>query len=61
MTTDNVLTAIKRLHVETGSLACLGCGHEHNCGINGCVILREAADLPETLRQAVHGAARTQP
>ena len=28
MTTDKVLAAIKRLRVETGSLACLGCGHE---------------------------------
>lgn len=33
---------LRRLRVETGSLACLGCGHEHNCGLNGCAILREA-------------------
>ena len=51
MTTDKVLAAIKRLRVETGSLACLGCGHEHGCGIHGCAILREAADLIERLEK----------
>lgn len=29
------------LGVETGSLVCLGCGYEHNCGIHGCAILRK--------------------
>ena len=24
-------------------LKCLGCGHEHNCGVHGCAIAREAA------------------
>ena len=28
--------------MQPGSLACLGCGREHNCGIHGCAILREA-------------------
>ena len=51
MTTDKVLAAIKRLRVETGSLACLGCGHEHDCGIHGCAILREAANLIERLEK----------
>lgn len=37
-----LLQAIRRLKVETGSLACLGCGYEHDCGIHGCAILREA-------------------
>ena len=36
--------ALRRLKVETGSLACLGCGHEHNCGVSGCAIIREATD-----------------
>lgn len=35
--------ALRRLSVETGSLACLGCEHEDHCGINGCAIMREAA------------------
>ena len=45
MTTNDLLEALARLRVETGSLACLGCGHEHNCSTHGCAILREAADL----------------
>ena len=35
--------------MDTGSLVCLGCGHEHNCGVRGCAILREAADALERL------------
>lgn len=45
MTTNDLLQALVRLRVETGSLACLGCGREHNCSTKGCRILREAADL----------------
>lgn len=44
MTVDKLITALQRLKVETGSIACLGCGHEHNCGIHGCAIIRDAAD-----------------
>lgn len=25
-------------------LVCLGCGYEHDCGIHGCALLREASD-----------------
>lgn len=39
---EELLKALKRLKVETGSLACLGCGHEHNCSVAGCAIIREA-------------------
>ena len=42
MTTSELITALQRLNVETESIACLGCGHEHNCGIHGCAIIREA-------------------
>ena len=49
MTTDELLKALARLRVETGSLACLGCGREHNCSTKGCAILRAAADLIERL------------
>ena len=45
MTTYELLQALARLRVETGSLACLDCGREHNCSTKGCRILREAADL----------------
>ena len=47
MTTNDLLEALARLRVETGSLACLGCGREHNCSTHGCQILREAADQLE--------------
>ena len=43
MKTDELIKALGRLKVQTGSLVCLGCGHEHNCGVHGCVIMREAA------------------
>lgn len=39
-----LIEALRRVSVETGSIACLGCGHEHNCGTRGCAIIREAAD-----------------
>lgn len=42
MSTDELLKALRSMKVETGSLVCLGCGHEHNCSIHGCAILREA-------------------
>ena len=44
MRDQELVNALRRLKVETGSLACLGCGHEHNCGVHGCAIMREAAD-----------------
>ena len=44
MRRDGLLKALARLSVETGSLACLGCGHEHNCAIHGCAILRAARE-----------------
>lgn len=49
MRTEEILTALRRLKVETGSLACMGCGREHDCGIHGCRIVREAADLIEKM------------
>lgn len=53
MTTDELLKALARLRVETGSLACLGCGREHNCSTKGCAILRAAADLNERMTTEV--------
>ena len=40
MGNEKLLKALGRLAVETGSLACLGCGWEHDCGVHGCAILR---------------------
>ena len=45
MTITELIKALQRLKVETESIACLGCGHEHNCSIHGCAIIREAAEL----------------
>ena len=59
MTTNDLLEALARLRVETGSLACLGCGHEHNCSTHGCAILRAAADLIERLTAEMREASRT--
>ena len=30
MRDEDLLAALRRLKVQTGSLACLGCGREHN-------------------------------
>ena len=42
MKDQELVNALRRLRVETGSLACMGCGHEHNCGVSGCAIINEA-------------------
>ena len=41
------LRAVKKLKVQTGSLACVGCGYESNCSLHGCAILRNAAEHME--------------
>ena len=49
MKNEEIVKALRRLKVETGSLVCMGCGREHDCGILGCRIVREAAELIEKL------------
>lgn len=64
MTTNDLLQALVRLRVETGSLACLGCGREHNCSTHGCQILREAAAQLEHFtaeNRALRNALATKP
>lgn len=58
MRDQELVSAIRRLKVETGSLACMGCGHEHNCGASGCAVMREAAD--RIANQSTHIAALQQ-
>ncbi len=48
-----LIQALNRLKVQTGSLACLGCGYEHNCSTKGCRILREAVEQLEKERDQV--------
>lgn len=44
MTINELITALQRLEAESKIIVCLGCGHEHNCGIHGCAIIREAVE-----------------
>lgn len=53
MRDENLLAALRRLKVETGSLVCLGCGYEHNCSVHGCHIMQIAAERLEQLASAV--------
>lgn len=41
---NDLLKILKNLSVQTGSLACLGCGHEQSCGTKGCAIIRKTID-----------------
>ena len=47
MSDRELIASLRRLKVHTGSLVCLGCGREHNCGIHGCAILRETIAFVE--------------
>ena len=63
MTNADLAAALRRIAPETGSLACFGCGHEHNCGIHGCAVMRAAADAMENLQTenaALHQIAEKQ-
>lgn len=53
MCDEDLLSALRRLKVETGSIACLCCGYEHNCSVHGCHIMRAAAERLEQLTSAV--------
>lgn len=47
MKRDEIVAGLRWQRVETGSIACLGCGWENSCGVHGCRIMREAADMLE--------------
>ena len=49
METTELIKALRRMGVMTGGLMCLGCGHEHNCGVHGCAVIRAAVDKIEEL------------
>lgn len=58
MNDKELLAALRRLKVETGSLVCLGCGYEQNCGVHGCAVLRAAEErLRELLRPSSSASA----
>lgn len=50
MKNEEIIKWLRSKKVETGSLLCLGCGHENNCGIHGCAVMRAAADAMENLQ-----------
>ena len=63
MNYEEIVKWLRSKKVETGSLLCLGCGHEHNCGIHGCAVMRSAADAMENLmteNSALHQIAEKQ-
>lgn len=47
MEIPEIIKALRKNMVETGSLICIGCGREHNCSTHGCAIMKEAADALE--------------
>lgn len=48
-TEKNLIDALRKLAVHTGSLVCFGCGYEHNCDIHGCAIVRAAREQLEKM------------
>lgn len=52
MTDKELIAALRRLRVQTGSITCLGCGYEHNCSIHGCRIIRKAEERLDELTGA---------
>ena len=49
MERERLITALRRLAPETGSLCCLGCGYEHNCSTHGCAVIRAAVEKIEAM------------
>ena len=55
MTREELIRELRRLAPETSSLVCLGCGHEHNCSLHGCAIIRAA--MEEIMQLAAENTA----
>lgn len=49
MSNNDLIKQLIRIAAETGSISCLGCGYEYNCGIHGCRVIKEAVKLLEKL------------
>lgn len=50
---EKTMEELKHMKVETGSFVCLGCGHEHNCSIRGCAILRDTVECIEEMKRVL--------
>lgn len=59
MNAEKIISALKGLKVQTGSLACMGCGQEHNCGIHGCAIVLAAIQELEQHAGVLDAIAKT--
>ncbi|MCC8181539.1 MAG: hypothetical protein LIO45_00945 [Clostridiales bacterium] len=47
---NTLITRLKELAEHLANYdVCFGCGHEHNCGTEGCAILRDAVATMEQL------------
>ena len=44
---------LRKLRIDTKSIACLGCGHENNCSVHGCNLIGMAADRLAAYEQAI--------
>lgn len=44
MEQKELVSALQKIKVQTGSMACLGCDYENSCGIKGCAIIRAAIE-----------------
>lgn len=47
MKRDEIVSGLRWLKPESGDFVCEGCGWENSCGVRGCRIVREAADMLE--------------
>lgn len=47
MKRDEIVSSLRYRQLGPGGIACLGCGWENSCGVRGCRIMREAADMLE--------------
>lgn len=52
---ESLAGALSRIKVQTGSLACLGCGYEHNCGIHGCALIGKAVRVLRAVAELSRG------
>lgn len=50
MKTSEIIKALRRMSIETGSLMCLGCAYgSKKCGVHGCSIIKDATQRLEEL------------
>ena len=50
MNRGQLIHGLRQLKVQTGSLVCMGCRHEDNCGIKGCALIRAAIEQLEVIQ-----------